>query len=225
MRSTNVTSPKGETTLQPNAQSRNGYFPIPNDLLVTGCRRPVALAVYAALAGTPAIWNARGDLSPFEVSTSLSWLMDATASTRKQVRGAVAWLIRGGFLTLCRPAQGRRAAVYALAHGAQRAQNGQAVSDDTPTGSTISNGGQGHTTASKGTKEGTKRAQSKPLPDNGLPDSPQPSRAQNGAQVLKDFKTKTTTPPPQSPPPPEGDCCTMVRGVRRQAAKRTTGNS
>ena len=102
---------------------QSGFFPTPNAVFAEGCRYPLALAVYAKLAATPAVWTARGDLEPFEASASLTGLMAATGATHKQARGALAWLIRHGFLKR-RQANPKATAVYLIVtRGAQpRAQ-------------------------------------------------------------------------------------------------------
>ena len=79
---------------------RGGYFPVPNRLLTESQEgaHPVALAVYMALASAPRVWRARGDLEPFQVEASRAALADATGRSPKQVRTALAWLQRRGFV-------------------------------------------------------------------------------------------------------------------------------
>ena len=103
-----------------------GFFPFPNRLLLEGQRRPIALAVYAALAATPAIWIRRGKLGPFEVQASWVGLADMTGETVKKVRGALSWLTESGFLTCIEKGGSRRAATYRFK--VQRAQKGGTVS-------------------------------------------------------------------------------------------------
>ena len=172
-----------------------GFFPFPNRLLLEGQRRPIALAVYAALAATPAIWIRRGKLGPFEVQASWVGLADMTGETVKKVRGALSWLTESGFLTCIEKGGSRRAATYRFK--VQRAQKGGTVSPSAPTPYTNANGAEGREREQKGSKEGAKAARSNGNNCNGLLAYPHRVRAQNGAHVLKDFKTNT--PPPHPP--------------------------
>ena len=185
---------------------RQGFFPFPNRLLSEGRGRPVALAVYACLASTHrAIWTRRGKLGEFEAQAPLSDLADTTGATVKKVRGALAWLTESGFLTCVDPGGNRRAAIYRIE--VQRAQNEGNVTPSIPTPYANGDGGKGHVTKGKGTKEGTKGAQSNGNNGNGLDRSPHRLRAHNGAHILEDCKTKTTTPPP---PPRTGGTVSQV---------------
>lgn len=179
-----------------------GFFPIPNVLLAEGCRRPVALAVYARLASTPHIWTVRGSLQPYQVRASLNELKDATGATWKQVRGALAWLIREGFVVRLDTAA-KTKAVFRLVTGAQTPPG---ATQGAPTTSRTAPKAERHRLAEKGTDEGTDRAQRKPKRANDLQSFSQPPRAQTGAKVLEEVENKTTTPPP---PPPEGDVVKM----------------
>ena len=185
--------------------SRMGYFPIPNRLLAEGCGRPVALGVYAALASTPHIWAERGSLQPYQVRASRSDLVNATGANPKQVRGALAWLIRNGFVVRLDTPRKAKAAFQVVA-GAKL--NG-ATSPVTPTTSTTAPKPKGPRSPEKGQAKGQDGAKDKPLPDNELCDSPPVSRAKTGAKVFKEVEDKTTTTPPPSPPPQRGGILKM----------------
>ena len=182
-----------------------GYFSVPNQLLAEGCGRPVALAVYARLASTRAIWTARGDLGPFETRASLGDLVSATGASRKQVRGALTWLVRGGYLVR-REARERYRAVYRIVVPIETtgAQMSEDVTPSPPMSSATAPPPQGHSLTEKGTAVGTAKgtagAQSNGMGDNGLESYPQRQRAQPGAQpgaqVFKDSVDKRLKQPP-----------------------------
>ena len=135
-----------------------GFFRVPNRLLIEGCARPVALAVYARLAATPRVWTERGALQPFEARASLNELARATGATRKQVRGGVEWLIREGFIVRLDTSP-QTAAVFRIV--TEGAQLDRGASDDTPTTSANGPDSQGHSSREKGTDKGTVGAQHK----------------------------------------------------------------
>lgn len=173
-----------------------GYFPIPNGLLAEGCRRPVALACYARLASIPHIWTERGSLQPYEVRASRADLVDATGTSPKQVRGALAWLIRNGFLV--------RLDTSRKAKAAFRVVTGAKPNPSSPT----TYREPGPRSSKKGQAKGQDGAKDKPLSANGLPSAPQSPRAKPGAKVLEEVEDKTTTPPP-TPPRREEDVVSL----------------
>ena len=191
-----------------------GFFLTPNRLFAEGCRRPVALAVYARLAATAAVWTARGDLEPFEVRASLTGLMAATGASHKEVRGALGWLVRGGFLER-RKGEPRATAVYRIVQpGAQqRAQSGGGVSDGGPTASGPPPKGEGHSKghrlAEKGTAKGTARGTATDAVSNGKPTTSGVIHIAKGTvrgtvrgTGIKDVEDNYLPPPP--PTAPEG---------------------
>ena len=171
-----------------------GFFPFPNRLLSEVKRRPVALLIYAALASTPAIWTRRGKLREFEARASLGELADTTGATRKEVRGALAWLTESRFLTRTEKGIGTRPTTYRIE--GSRAHYAKDGNQTTPTPSTKGESAQGHTSEAKGPLEGPLEAQSNGSNGNGLAGVPHLQRAHYGAHVLKDLNTKTTTLPP-----------------------------
>ena len=181
---------------------------MPNRLFAGGCRRPVALAVFARLASTPHIWTARGSLQPYEVRASRAALEDATGATAKEVRGALAWLIRGGFLER-RDTSRTAAAVYRVITGAK---HDTAVTDTASTTSAPPRQPEGPSLPEKGQAKGQAGGQDgakvSAVRGNGLGSYPQQPRAQPRAQVFKDVEDNTTTPPP-SPPPQRGGILKM----------------
>ncbi len=178
----------------------SGFFSVPNRLFAEGCGRPVALAVYARLASTPHIWTRRGCLDAYEVRASRADLVNATGATPKQVRGALAWLIRGGFLVRLDTSRKAKAA-FRVVQGAKL--NG-ATSPVTPTTSTTAPKPKGPRSSENGQAKGQDGAKDKALPGNGLRDSPSVSRAKTGARVFEEVEDKTTTSPPKAPPGPRG---------------------
>lgn len=136
-----------------------GYFRVPNRLLIEGCARPVALAVYAHLAATPRIWTARGVLQPFEVRASRAALVNATGASPKQVRGALAWLIRRGFVVRLDTSE-KTTAAFRVVTGAKIEPNG------TPTRATTyadTPPGEGPSPPEKGQEKGQDGAKPKLL--------------------------------------------------------------
>ena len=154
----------------------SGFFPVPNELLAAG--HAVALLTYARLASTPAIWTPRGDLSPYEVRVSRAQLVTMTGATPNQVRGALAWLIRRGFLE--RLDTGRRTtAVYRIT------KHEAGASDATPTTSASAPDSEPPSLPENHQASHQAEATPNPLPGNGLRESPNGPFTKLTTNVLK----------------------------------------
>ena len=177
-----------------------GFFPTPNRLFVEGCRHPVALAVYASMAATPHVWGQRGTLNAFRVRASQAALVNATGATVKEVRRALAWLIRRGFLERVETSRTATAVFRIVTPGeVSRAKRQPGTSPTPATPSATASNGKGPSWAEKGQAKGQVGAKANGLPDNEMRRSPQGQRAKLGAKVSKTSEDKDNNNPPNPP--------------------------
>lgn len=229
-----------------------GYFKVPNRLLAEGCRRPVALAVYARLVSTPGIWQERGDLERFEVRASRADLMAATGATADKVRGALGWLIRRGFLER-RDTSRTGAAVFRILQPIPK-QTPKREANANPTGP-MTSGGAVYSKSPSESPSFSENPQANPqanpqeiaqpnaMRDNDLPGSPKqrtpkriPKQIPKVLKTLEDVEDNYTPPPPATPegvvrlwyeahggnPPPEPKATSNPDGYRATALERAT---
>lgn len=168
-----------------------GFFPVRNDLMAEACRRPAAAAVYMALAATDLVWTARDGLEAYQVRASRADLVTKTGVTPDKVRGALAWLIRRGFLERLDTSR-TAAAVFRFVLEPPKQSTG--ASSTPATTSRPGNGTESPSLPKNPQKTPQVVPKPKPKADKGLQGSPQPETPKKIPQVLKDVEDKDNNP-------------------------------
>lgn len=180
------------------AVAEPGFFRLLNRLLLEARGRPVVQNVFWELAATPRIWTKRGSLEPYQVRASRAALVDATGATPKRIRGALAWLVRRGFLvrldTGCKTVAVYQLVVHEIELPHEKGQDDKPVSASEATTYATDKTQKGQD-GPKRAKKGPRWQKPNAMPGNGLRQPSKPKGPRKGQGSIEVEENQDPKPP------------------------------